>query len=260
MAAINPSRLRSEIEELAGILDDPSGFSRQVLSLLRFYADYTRRPGSATGVDDAPWVLHVPDPILRELQRALIRWVRERPQLAEALCTALWDPGYREMQLLAAGLLGHQSCMWVPDWAQNRAADSRDRPALAALASDGLAGWRTMHTGEYFGRAETWLQDKNTRLQTLALLSLQPLDLEGDWLPSVFDLLERCSWEPRAGSGKAMEALLQALAAFSGSETTGYMLQMLKEQPQKAQPFVPALQGILQDHQFTLLQQALSGE
>ncbi|MBN1267819.1 MAG: DNA alkylation repair protein [Anaerolineales bacterium] len=260
MPAVNPARLKQEIESLAEALPDPAAFSRRVLSLAKFYADYTRRPGMATGVDDAPWVLNLPDPVRRELQRAIIHLVGDQREQVGAICTELWATGYREIQMLAASLLGRQSQDWVPAWAEERGPECMDRPALTALATEGLAGWRSANMPVYLAQVETWLQDKRSRMQVFALIALQELlDEEGDWLPAFFDILERYHWEPGGEARKVFLSLLQRAARHSRGEMAGFLLSLLNENPDKPAPYLSSLENYFPDRQVRLFRQALSG-
>lgn len=260
MPAVNPARLKADINELAGYLDDPSRLTRQVVSLLKFYADYTRRPGSATGVDDAPWVLHVPAPIIREVQRALLRWLGDNPEQTREHSAALWAAGFRETQQIAAALLGEQKKEWVADWAETRARDCRDRPVLAELAAIGLKGWRSSDASGYLKRAETWLGDRNARMQAFALLALAEVPLEScAQLPEVFDILERYSWEARGETEKALRALLQRLAAASDRETAGFLLEQLAVRPERITPFLTSLHPYFSERHIHLFELAVTG-
>ena len=260
MPAVNPARLKADIDELAGFLDDPSRLSRQVVSLLKFYADYTRRPGIATSVDDAPWVLHVPDPIIRELQRTLVRWLGDNPEQTREHSAVLWAAGYRETQQIAAALLGEQKHEWVADWAETRARECRDRPVLADLAATGLKGWRSSSAQGYLKRAETWLGDRNTRMQAFALLALAEVPGEsGSQLPAVLDILERYHWKARGETEKALRVLLQRLAAASDRETAGFLLEQLAVRPERITPILPFLRPYFSDRHIYLFELAAAG-
>jgi len=213
----------------------------------------------ATGVDDAPWVLNLPDPVRRELQRAIIRWISGDPDQARLHCNELWAAGYRELQLLGTALLGTQSEDWVPDWAEKRAPDSMDRLALTALAAEGLTGWRMENTRAYLNRIEAWLQDKRARMQYFGLTALQEvLELEGDWFPEFFEILDGYHWEPRGEARKVFVTLLQKAAQKSSGEMAGFLLSVIEKNPEKPAPYLAALGRYFPDRQNRLFRQALS--
>ena len=95
MPAIDPNRLRRQIEELRLQVGDPSGLRRSVVRLVEEYSDRTRRQGRREST--------VPGSVHRSVLQALQEALGNDPDAAAQAAEALWRAETTEAKLLAAG-------------------------------------------------------------------------------------------------------------------------------------------------------------
>lgn len=260
MPAVNPERLRQQVEDLLTLLGDQVALKRQCLDLLDYYADHTRRSLASGGVKDAEGVFGVPRPVVRALSQGLRSRTQQKPALILPTATVLWEAGYRETRLLASAILGGIQQMEVAQWAETRASNCDDRVVLMELASQGLAGLREADPTAFLDRASEWLGSTHRWLRLFALMALHSAVENPTFedLPTVFRLLSGVSEKARGESRKALYALLRTLTRRSPPESARFLLDELAREVPGTQRTIRASLGHFPARQQELLKHALS--
>jgi hypothetical protein len=228
MPAIDPARLTRQIEALQELFSEPAALVRALGELLEFYADRTRRPGR-TGQGQATRPRSgIPPPVSRQLQSALKEQAAAHPERVWPVIDALWREEVRDMQLLAVALLSGQAEKRAATWSLEQASVRLDRPLLAALAEDGLSGWREADFTSFIQHARRWLKSDPSRL--MGLLALRgACRVEGlDRLPAILESLSGHTPGLPADQRSVLQDILIHTAARSPQETAAFLLGELK--------------------------------
>lgn len=247
-----------QLERIFSHYEQPEIFLKDTLDLLEFYADRTRRPGAATGVDDVVRAFHVPGPVLHSLLRGVERFAQGTWEQNEEVVQALWQAGYRETMLMATTAMRVQTEEIVVQWVEAYALECEDRVVLEHLAKFGLEGWRRYSEGPFLDTVSRWLGSK-PHLQTLALYALQAAvgDPAFSRLPELFPLLE--DWgNLRSARRKVFEQLMTGLAQRSPKETTHFLLDAVERDVKGARKLARTLKGALPPPQQQLIARSLS--
>ena len=260
MPAVNPERLRQQVEDLLSLLGDQAALKRQCLDLLDYYADHTRRSFASGSVRDAERVFGVPRPVIRALSQGLRSRTQQEPALILPTATVLWEAGYRETRLLASAILGGIQQMEVSQWAETRAARCDDSVVLKALASQGLAGLCEADPTAFLEKASEWLNSTHRWLRLFALLALHSAVENPTFedLPTVFHLLSGVSEKARGESRQVLYALLRTLTRRSPPESARFLLDELAREIPGAQRMIRASLEHFPTRQQELLRRALS--
>ena len=230
MAAIDPARLEREVRELEQHFSEPAALRREVLALLDFYANRARRPGASSAASDVPCSFGVPRPVLHSMRKVLRQRAADDPGGAMAAADALWETGYREARLLAAGIVGSQRGGTVADWVEAHAPHCDDSVALAELAGAGLSGWRKSDVSAFLERVATWMEGQGPRLQSLAMSALTAAveDTSFEHLPALLTRLEGKAGKARGEAKRAMVSLVRSMARRSPPEAARFLLDEME--------------------------------
>jgi hypothetical protein len=261
MTAVDPQRLAREIDALGTELQNPKALRSRVVALLDIYADRTRRTVTSSNPDRAPWSFDVPAPVLRSLKQFLCERLAGRLELAWGVADELWTAGYRETQELAADILSLIENEQVAGWAEAHVAGSVESAALAALAGNGLAGWRQADPQDFLGRASLWLNGEASRMKVLAFYSLAAAVRDPSFvdLPTIYKLIAGFGRPARGEIKRALSDLVHALAQRSPAETTHFLLERMKRGVSGAKTLAREVQDSLPAPQKATIQKALSG-
>ena len=144
MPAIDPERLKKQVDSLLDVVGDPVELQRGCIELLDFYADRTQKSIATREADETYRAFGAPKPLMRALIFGLRARLEERPTLSFPAAAALWEAGYRETRVLASAILGDLNGEDVPSRAETWALECDDQIALRELANQGLASsWST---------------------------------------------------------------------------------------------------------------------
>ena len=230
MPAIDPARLRRQIEDLGADRGEPAHLHARILELLEFYRDRTRRPtAAARAADPGRRTLGVPRPVLRALARGLDEILVSDTDVRSALAAHLWEAGLAETQYLAACVAGTLPEDRPAEWAADRARGSESRPALKDLAEQGLFRLRTRSPQRLLEAVELWLRSGDPRLRALAYYAAADLVGQegfGD-LPAVLRLLESTLQDAGGFPQPALQQLIEALARQSPPEAARLLIDEL---------------------------------
>ncbi len=232
MPAIQPARLATQAAELIEQFDSPKRFVAALHDLLDFYADRTTRPSQV--IESAP-LLHsyqAPRPVLRHIQRELVKDIQVDPEAALALADALWAERWVETRLLAISILGCVSPTppeRVIERAQEWGAKCKEEKIIKALASKGLDRLRTEADDAYIVLLENWLSSSHSSLVLIGLRALPSLlEIEGfDNLPLVFRWIGPIVREADREIRGDLITVIRLLAKRSPQETIYFLRQSL---------------------------------
>ena len=229
MPAVDPQRLRREAERVAAAAGDPARLRRAVLELLEFYADRTRRPAASGRANTAYRAFGAPRAVVTALGRTLSARLGGAAAGRLEAAAALWEADYREVRVLAAGLLEPLAGDGIAGWVEARGRACDDPEVLSALAGPALSGWRAASPAAALERLEDWTHAPEAGLRALGLLGLAAaLEEPGfDDVPAVFRLLSRLAPPPQGEPHRAYAALLTRLARRSPRETSRLLLDGL---------------------------------
>jgi hypothetical protein len=257
MPAVDPLRLAQDTRQLLEQLDDPEAFTRAVLERLEFYSDHAKRPGTADELAGGELAFRVRPPVLRSLRRDFSRAASERPTQALRAARQLWESGWREARILAAGMLpGAAAARQVGQWAEA----TEDRQVLQELADAGLAGARRRSSAGFLRAVRTWLRQGRERPRLLALLALRGAALDPDFpdLPGLLRAVEGAATEVRGESRRALRTLIEALAQRSPAEAARFLLEEFGRQPAALAPILQQSLPAFPERQRAVLQERLS--
>jgi hypothetical protein len=79
MTAVNPTRLRHQIQELIAFFDAPLEFHQALRTLFSLYANYSLRFGESASIRPLILMYHLPHPVMRQLNFDLQPRIDSRP-------------------------------------------------------------------------------------------------------------------------------------------------------------------------------------
>lgn len=106
MPAIQPARLKMQIDRLVEDFHQPVSFARIANEIISQYADRTHRPSQSEVGRALQPAYNTPSPVLQQILVAVRPLAVADPATARAICTALWAFPVAEPRLLAARVLG----------------------------------------------------------------------------------------------------------------------------------------------------------
>jgi hypothetical protein len=260
MPAIDPERLKIEVDRVLDALGQPVELQKRSIELLEFYSDRTLKSIAIGEADEAYLAFGAPKPVMRALSFGFRSRLAQVPSDLFPAAAALWEAGYRETRILATVILGEFSGEEVPNWAERWASGCDDPLALSSLASQGLESWRRTETNAFLTKAEKWLGQEKKDLQVLALLALESAieDPSFEDLPTVIRLIEGTSDKSKGSAFQALVDVLLALAKRSPPEAARFLLDELKRFRSGSKRLIQSTTHAFPPPQRDLLERALS--
>jgi hypothetical protein len=233
MPAINLSRLRKQVTQLAEYFDQPKAFISLLHELLDIYADRSYRPGQSGTPPPLITSYNVPKPVLRHIILILTPLIKKHPEQAFSLCDALWQEPYLEFRLLTASTIGlippeHAESILsrVEHWSRRKEEDQ----ILNFLMHNGLASVCQGSPKTLLNPVETWLNSSETTPQQMGLWALIPLlaSPEFENLPAFYRLLTPYVRSASPQLRPYVLEVIKDLARRSPQETTYFLRQNLE--------------------------------
>lgn len=262
MPAINPERLKKQVDRLLDVVTDPVELQRGCIELLDFYADRTLKSIAVGEADETYRTFGSPKPLMRALSFGLRTRLEEQPTSSFPAAAALWEAGYRETRALASAILGDLDGEDVPGWAETWAFECDDQIDLKELADQGLVSWRKADPTAFLERIEIWLGSTQEKLQSFALLALQSAveDPSFEDLPTVFGLLDGTTGRFSGALFHNLNRLIDALARRSPLEAARFLMDELKHESRSTKRMVQNSIEKFPARQRDLLERALSAK
>ncbi len=106
MPAIDPKRLRVQMDELMDWFTSPVQFHQCLQDLFSLYANRALRFSDAVPTQPLIPSYNLPQPVIRQLSIDLARHIKENPQAALLLADRLWEDSHLEIKRTAINILG----------------------------------------------------------------------------------------------------------------------------------------------------------
>jgi hypothetical protein len=231
MTAVNPTRLRFQMQGLMSFFDSPVEFHQKLVGLFSLYANYALRFGQNALTRPLIPIYNLPHPVLRQLKLDLTPHIQADPQAALEIADHLWGDDYYEIKHTAIWIMGT-----IPI---NDPEPILDRvlqwltPGLDQVVKRDLLSIGTRSLQDHF--PESWealilsLLSKNE--PEMVALGIQAL-AEGSKspnfknLPAIFRLASPFIRDPHIVYARDLEDLIEVLAQLSPQET-GYFLKQI---------------------------------
>ena len=232
MPAVNPERLRFQIDHMITFFNAPQAFHRQLQKIFEFYANRTLRIGEAISSQPLIPVYHLPDLVTRQVELDLKPYILQDPRAAIAIADELWTDAFFEIRHLAGFILGNLS-MDDPEPIRTRIENwltpDLDKVLTSDLLSNGTLSLQSAFPTVWEQFIESYLTHKDPRMIGLGLQGLRAsLQLNSDkLLPSIFRLISPLILDVDQDLSKELEHLIKALISVSPTETAFYLKQAL---------------------------------
>jgi len=231
MPAVNPTRLRFQIDSLMAHYSDPAAFHLALNNLFELYANRALRFGDSTGLRPMMPLYQLPAPVSRQLEVDLERVVNEDPEPALPLADELWPDPYYETRLVAITLLGLYPLsdpQPILDRLNQWIAPNLDLSLLPKLFSNGTRHLQEKFPDVWERYLETYLQSDDAQRVGVGFLGLAEglHNPQFQNLPALFRLISPFVRSPQPETIRELAHLLRALAGVSPNET-GYFLRQI---------------------------------
>lgn len=231
MTAVNPTRLRFQMQGLMAFFNSPVEFHQKLVGLFSLYANYALRFGQNALARPLIPIFNLPHPVLRQLKLDLQSHIEADPQAALEVADQLWQDDYYEIKQTAIWIIGSlpiddpqpildRVLLWLT-------------PGLDQVVKRDLLSIGTRSLQDRF--PEAWealilsLLSKNE--PEMIALGIQAL-AEGSKspnfknLPAIFRLASPFIRDPHMEYSRDLEDLIEVLAQLSPKET-GYFLKQI---------------------------------
>jgi hypothetical protein len=232
MPAVNPTRMRFQVEALMAHYANPETFHLALTDLFELYANHALRFGDAVGIRPMIPIYHLPAPLIRQLEVDLERMVADDPQTALALADELWQDAYYEVKRVAITVLGLyplEDPQPVLDRLDQWITSQLDLSLLPKIFSSGTRQLQTQYPEVWEEYLETFLQSEDPQRASVGFLGLAEglNNPQFNNLPALFRLVGPHVREPQAQTLKSLTTLVRALANVSPTETGYFIKQVL---------------------------------
>ena len=232
MPAVNPTRLRFQIDELMHDFATPPEFHRNLRDLFSLYANRTLRYGDSTEVKPLIPMYNLPTPVIRQLQTDLDLRVSADPQSALSLADELWQDNYYEIKQTALYILGtvpidspepiiERLKLWLsPDI---------DVLLITSLFTMGTKRIQSTYPLVWERFINSFLEKGNPEDLSIGIKGLTEGLKHEDFsnLPAVFRLISPIIQRPDRKNLHDLEDLIKVLAEKSSTETGHFLRQSL---------------------------------
>lgn len=241
MPAVDPTRLRFQIEALMKHFQSPPNFHRHLRNLFSLYANRALRSGDTTALKPLEPRYQLPQPVLRQLELDLQPHIKADPQSALELADELWQDNYFEIQqtaIIILNLVPANSSEPILERLNKWLTPGLDKTLTSFLLSAGTRVLQLSFPDSWETFIETLLRsnDRKTIAQGIQGLTEGMKRTAFKNLPAVFRLVSPFIRNPDSAYRRELEALVQALADRWPTETAYFLKQALSisESPETA--------------------------
>ena len=233
MPAIQPARLKSQVDGLMSHFHAPDAFIRELHLILDFYADRTRRPGLTGKPKPLIRSYNVPRQVLRSIETGLLALIEANPDDALALADALWADAWFEGRRLAIDILGAlplSQADAVMERVQGWGKPCKDEDLTEMLLARGTARLRTEAPDAFLQQIERWFTAPDAATRRLGLRAIPGLAANPKFenLPILYRLLTSLLRDAESSLEGGLLRAVQALAQRSPQETAYFLQQILQ--------------------------------
>jgi hypothetical protein len=232
LPAVNLTRLKQQINELAWQFTRPAEFQRSLHDLLEIYADRVYRPGQTVQAKPLVPAFLTPPLVLRQLELQLFPHCVHSPDAALMLVDQLWSDEYLEPRMLAVAMLGQIPASFSAEILQRLktwCTPEEEARLIDAALSQGTFRLRQEKTDLWLEMVKEWINSTSIPVQSMGIRALLPFtnDRENENLPPVFRLISPVLQLASAPLQKDLQQVLVALANRSPNETVYFLRQIL---------------------------------
>jgi len=232
MPAVNPVRLRFQIEDLITSFSMPQKFHRQLTDMFGLYANRVLKFGDSSQPQPFIPMYHLPDPVMRQLKLDLKPRIIEDPESSFKLADELWQDDFFEVRQLAIFFLDsipvkdpEPILKRLKDWV----VPELDQILTTELLSIGLHNLQSKFSRAWETFIETFLSNDNPKMVALGLEGLQE-SLKSpafDNLPAIYRMVSPVIRNPHPLFFNALLNMMEALVSESPKETAYFIRQAM---------------------------------
>lgn len=232
MPAVDPRRLRFQIDKLMVFFDSPAQFHQNLKELFSLYANYALRFGDSAPTQPLIPVYNLPKPVIRQLQIDLNHRMKDNPQAALALADELWQDSHMEIKQTAIRILGSVH-IDKPDPILARLthwiAPELDRTLTNHLLSTGAHQLQNDFSSDWERFILSLLEKKQPEWVALGIRGLSEGVENPSFqnLPAIFRLISPVIREPHSAYIHDLQHLISKLIQRSPAETALFLKQTL---------------------------------
>jgi hypothetical protein len=232
MPAINPTRIKGQIEELIKAYHTPRVFHRRLQDLFSLYANRVLHQGDTPQPVTISPKYHLPPPLIRQLYADIKPRIMKSPHASLELAEELWTDPHYEIKQLAIFMLGHV-VLDEPDPILTRIKNWLDPELDDGLKSDLLStGTKTLQNKfppVWENLIQFLLNHKDPTMIAYGLRGLQASFERSNFnnFPQAFRLLSPIIQKPDSSCLEELENLVVTLIDLSPTETAFFIKQSL---------------------------------
>ncbi len=232
MTAVNPTRLRFQIEGVMHFFTSPEEFHQRLRGLFELYANRALKFGDSAGFRPLIPMYHLPKPLTRQLDIDLDRKIQDDPESAIRLADELWQDSYYEVKQTAITILGLTPIETpgpVIDRLNAWIDDELDASLVKELFSNGTRQLQIHFVDAWEGYLSTHLESTDPEMLSLGIQGL----IEGiknpqfKNLPAIYRLISPFIRNPHPDIIRDLVKLIGVLAELSPTETGFFLRQTL---------------------------------
>lgn len=241
MPAAELTKLRAQIDRLAGLFSQPADFQRELRNLFEQYSDLAYRPGQTITKLQVTPAYRPPALVIRRLELELTALTQAHGEQALAIVDKLWEESHLEPRLLGATLLGQiplSQAEGVLERLRGWARPLEDRLLLEAILERGTARLRHEGPDALLELYDGWLSGPDPAYRLIGLKALLPLIRDSGFenLPPIFDALFPLARTASSATFGDLAAVLEELAGRTPAETVFFLRQVLSAPYQSHTP------------------------
>jgi len=231
--AINPDRLKKQIEQLGNTYENPEVFVSQIKTLFEFYENHIVRTGQSGKPDPLIQAYHIPKPVIRLIIQETSLNITQNPDIALEICDLLWKIPYLETQQLAAIILGRipvppseKVLEKLNQWLQK----DTDPQVINFIIEEGLTNLFENDLPTIFVIIEDWLNSNDPFYIRIGLESTLLIIKNKNFnnLPIIFRLLDPLICNIPNEVSPELISVLEELIKISPNETSFFLQRNLR--------------------------------
>lgn len=232
MTAVNPTRLRFQIQDLLVYFGSPNEFHRRLDGLFNLYANHALRYGDIVQRYPLTPMLHLPDPVMRQLRLDLVPYVQSNPEEALALADELWEDTYFEIRQVAINILDlfpladpNPILARLKKWLT----PELDPMLASELLFTGTRNLQAEHPQVWESLIQSFLDHDNPKIIAWGLIGLQEGIKQPAYEnhPSVYRLISPFIQSPSSDLINHLQNLIAVIAGRLPTETAFFLKQSL---------------------------------
>lgn len=236
MPAINPQKVKTEINQIFNTDSSSSEMVKKLHFLLDIYADRTYRPGKEAALPSTLKSFHVPKPLMRILASEIAAFSTSQPEQSMRLTDDLWQQPYVEMKQLAVAMLQSLPDEHIPfifQTIENWVLQCKNKHMEIELSQSVLTQIHQRNPYALLLQTQKWVNSQHLSLQKFGFQilvdSIQSAPF--DYLPILFKLISPFLYNCPTALRQSVVAVLKSLARRSAKETAYLLRAAYQENP-----------------------------